>query len=401
MMNSFKCVTSSSNVLGTLTNQEFLDKIKYGDENLDNINLARENYFVDEVKYVHIKKNLLPCYALNFTFDQFRRNNNIINSTGCIYIDIDGSTDIDLTNPLIYSTWISLSGNGRGALVKVDNLTQENFSINYQLISKELGVESDAGAKKKTQVNVLSYDPNIHINDDSNIWIAKDSPIKKTKKTHCSINTSNKPTIATVMGPSEPLRFDNLHELIENVEFNGNVLHDYNTKVKYCKVIVPFNGIPTGRRNSTLTAIAYQQRALNPLIEKSFLFRIINKHNNNKCEEPLPIDEINSIVRYVMDIIGIAPVENSDRRFVFNPDYELTVKERRQQIMKVLNTDRINKSKKRFESGVLDWDFNIEGKITQKGLAQKISMNIKTVKKYYPLYKSEIQQLNNKYNKKN
>jgi len=402
MINYYKSVTSSSKVLGQLSAQEFLKKIKEGDENIENIELAREYYFDDAVKYVNIKKNLLPCFSLNFTFDNIRRNCNIIGSTGCIYIDIDDSIDIDLSNPLIYSTWISLSGFGRGTLVKVENLTRENFSINYELISKELGVESDNGAKKISQVNVLSYDPNIYINNSSDVWIAKDLSLTDKEKTHYSIKIKTTNTIATVMGSNMPLlRFDNLDELIENVEFNGDVIHDYRTKITYSKVMIPFNGIPIGKRNSTITAITYQQRALNPLIEKSFLFRIINKINRKSCEVPLPVNEIDSIVKHVMNIENIVPIENANRRFVFNKDYGLTSTEKRQEVMKILNSDRTSKSIKNIENAINEWDFNIDGKITQKALSLKIPMNIKTVKKYYPEFKSEIQQLNNEFDSKN
>lgn len=394
MINYYKCVTSSKKVLGSIEIQEFLDKIKEGDENLDNIIDAREYYDENAVKYVNIKRNLLPCYTLNFTFNHSRGNNNITGSTGYIYLDIDGTTDIDLTNSLIYATWISLSGYGRGALVKVDNLTHDNYSYNYELISKKLGVKSDNGAKKSTQVNVLSFDPNIYINNVSSSWLAID-----TEKTHYSNNTKNNTTIPNVMGSFNivPIRYDNLDELIENVEFNGEVIHDFKTKVKYSKVKIPYKGIPVGCRNSMLTGITYQKRALNPSIEKLHLFRYINKINRNDCYEPLSINEINTIVDYVMNVEDIKPVLNDERRFVFNSDYELSTREKRQEVMKVLNSDRVKKSKMNMEYAISVWDFETDGNISQKGLALKIPMNIKTVKKYYPLYKSDIRMLNNIY----
>lgn len=399
MINYFKSVTSSSNVLGSIGIQDYLNKIKQGDENLNNIKLARDYYFDDAIKYVNIKRNLLPCYTLNFTFNKFRRNTNLIDSTGYIYIDIDGTTDIDFTNPLIYATWISLSGYGRGALVRVENLTNENYKSNYDLISNELGIKSDNGARKITQLNVLSYDPDIHINNDSKVWLAKELTIDKIEKTQYSNNIKINPIIANVMGPfnEESIRYDNLDELIENVEFNGDVIHDYRTKVKYSKVKIPFHGIPEFNRNRMLSSITYQKRALNPRIEKSHLFRYINKINRDKCYEPLPVSEINSIVDCIMNIDNIVPTQNAERRFVFNSDYALTIKEKRQEVMKVINSDRRKKSKMKIENTILEWDYKSDGKITQKGIANKIPMNIKTVKNYYPLFKSDIQTLNNKY----
>jgi hypothetical protein len=402
MINYYQCVTSSSNVLGSIEIQDYLNKIKQGDENLGNIEEARNYYNDDDAKYAHIKRNLLPCYSLNFTFNQFRRNTNTIDSTGYIYIDIDGSININFSNPLLYASWISLSGQGRGALVKVNNLNSDNFSFNYELISKELGVESDNGAKKLSQLNVLSYDPNIHINKDSITWEAKYLSSDKVKKTHYSGKIKSNPIIDNVLGSFiEPIIYDNLNELIENVEFNGNVIYDYVTKVDYSRVKIPWNGIPIGKRNSILTGLAYQFRAFNQNIEKLHLFRFINKVNREKCYEPLPVSEVDAIVESIMKIEDILPIENATRRFVFNPDYDLTIAEKRQEVMKVLNSDRIQNSKLKIESAIEDWDFVIDGKITQNGIAIKTFMNIKTVKKYYPLYKTDIQMLNKKYTNNN
>ena len=107
-------------------------------------------------------KAQLPCYTLSFVFDQRRRNENITASTGFIYIDIDGCIDIDFSNPYIFASWISLSGNGRGILVKVEDLTQDNFKTNYSLIAKELNINADVEAGKASQFNVNSYDENLY-----------------------------------------------------------------------------------------------------------------------------------------------------------------------------------------------------------------------------------------------
>lgn len=401
MINYFKCVTSSSNVLGSISIQKYLNTIRYGDYNQHLIEEARDFYYKNELRYSNIKRNLLPCYTLNFTFDSYRRNANLIDSTGYIYIDIDDSTNIDFNNPLIYATWISLSGYGRGALVKVDNLTKYNYKTNYNLISNELGVKPDNGARKLSQLNVLSYDPDIFLNPNSEVWYAKDLTSYKNKKAHYSENNINNNTIPNVMYLFDnEIRYDNLKELIENVEFNGEVIYDFRTKVNYSKTHVPFRSIKVGYRNNTLTGIAYQHRALNPYIERERLFRFLNRINHTKCFEPLPVKDIDAIVESVMALEDIQPLENATRRFVFNSDYDLTLREKRQQVMKILNSERVAKSKMKIENVILEWDFDSDGKITIKSLSIATGMHRNTIKKYYPFYKSEIQMLNKKYYKK-
>ncbi|WP_242093138.1 primase C-terminal domain-containing protein [Aestuariivivens sediminicola] len=378
-----------------------MNTIQYGDYNQYLIEEARDIYYKNDLRYSNIKRNLLPCYTLNFTFDSYRRNANLIDSTGYIYIDIDDSTNIDFNNPLIYATWLSLSGYGRGALVKVDNLNKYNYKTNYNLISNELGIKPDNGARKLSQLNVLSYDPDIYINSNSEVWVAKDLTSTEKKKAHYSENNNNNSTIPNVMCFFDnEIRYDNLKELIENVEFNGDVIYDFRTKVYYSKTHIPFRSIKNGYRNNTLTGIAYQHRALNPFIERERLFRFVNRINQTMCFEPLPVKDIDTIIESVMSVEDIQPLENASRRFVFNSDYDITIREKRQEIMKVLNSDRVAKSKMKIENAIKDWDFECDGKITIKSLSIVTGMHRNTILKYYPLYKSEIHMLNKKYYKK-
>lgn len=401
MFNYYKNVSQSSLVLGSIELEEFLSIVKNGNEYLSQIKKAREVYLLDKKSYKNIKNSKLPCYTFNFTFEKRRLNSNIINSTGFIYIDIDGTTDINLSNPLIYASWLSLSDNGRGILVKVKNINNFNFNIEYDNIAKALNVDADKGARKLNQLNVLSYDPELYLNINSNIWIAESIDSFQLKKDHYSSLIYNNNTVGTVVGSFNSFRFDNLDELIANVEFNGDVIYDYKSKIGYSEIKIPFKGIRKGKRNSILNAIAYQIIALNPNITYDVFLRLLNSINEEHCNYPLSSEEIESIVDYVYKKDKINPIKNAERRFVFNSDYDLTTKEKRQQVIKFINNDKVEKSKFKIEKGIKEWDFIENGKITQKGLATVINMNIKTIKKYYPLYKSEIQALNIEYKTNN
>jgi hypothetical protein len=400
MLNYYKCVTSSSNVLGSISTQDFLSKIQYGDNYLNLIKEAREVHHCDTLRYKAIKRNSLPCYTLNFTFRNIRRDKNIIGPTGYIYLDIDEDININFNHPLLHASWLSLSGKGRGALVKVYGLTQDNFSHNYNLISNELGIESDNGARKKGQVNVLSYDPNLFFNDNSDYWGCQTN---YEKRPHFSKNIT--PTIITTeMGTKSPqdIRYHNLNDLLPKIDFDGEDVHDLKEKLYYSKVKLPYNQIEENYRNSILSSIAYQIRALNQHIESSLLLMLMLNINNKVCSAPLENYEIEVMVTSIMknDPKDLKPVINASRRFIYNKYYCFTTTQKRQIIINAMAADKVKKSKLKIEKAIKEWDFLEDGKITIRSLSKVAGMNKKTVQKYYHLYKSEIQLLNNTYYKK-
>ena len=393
MFNYFKCTTSSSKVLGTVTPKQYLETIQNGDHNLETILKARESYQNYPQEYSRIKTQQLPCYTLNFTFKKRRKDRNIEASTGFMYLDLDGTTDIDCTNPLIFATWLSLSGTGRGILVKVEGITPENFKYVYEDVAKELEISADKGAKKPTQLNILSYDPKLYSNLSSYTYQVKE------KKPHYSAITLDRDTNGTVQGENlSGLRFDNLDELIANVEFHDNVIHEFEEKIKYADAFL-FGEIFDGTRNQRLLSYAYQVKALNPHIEFESLYRLLMQGNIHYCKPPYPDRRIREITEWVMNNDNPKPIINKERRLLFNPDYDLSKKEKRRLTMQWVNTKRKEKSRRKIEQAILDWDFKERGKITQKSISKVTGQNKKTVEKYYPEFKSQIQFLNQEYAK--
>jgi hypothetical protein len=384
-------MSSSSKVLGTVTPEQFLYTIQNGDENVETIVRAREIYKGDPQEYTLIKTHQLPCYTLNFTFHKRRKDEYINDSTGFMYLDVDGTTEINFSNPLIHATWLSLSGTGRGVLVKVKGLTPENFKYVYEDVAKALEINADGWAKKATQVNVLSYDPKLFHNSESYTY-----QVRK-KNYHYSSITVHKDTNRTVLGGNlSGLRFDNLDELIANVEFHDDVIYDYQKKIKYVNAFLP-PLIPKGKRNDTLCKYAYQVRALNPHINFGSLYWLLNNGNRKYCKPPYPSSRIREITKGVMSIVDPKPIPNKEKRFLYHPDANLSKKEKQSLSIKRLNFYRTVESKRKIEQAILDWDFEIRGKITQKGISEVTGQNIKTVQKYYPEFKSEIQFLNQEY----
>ena len=158
----------SPEVLGKITVDEVLHKIKYGDENLLNIKKARD-YGKGHPQYDEIKTTVLPTFRFNFLFEVYAKNENAVNSTGLIYIDVDDNIEIPHSD-YIYAMWRSLSNTGYGILVKVNNLTLYNFNDVYDSIGILLGVKVCTGARRAIQQNVLSYDPSLYFNTESRVY---------------------------------------------------------------------------------------------------------------------------------------------------------------------------------------------------------------------------------------
>lgn len=121
------------NVESTITVENWLNMIQ-SSEHSELIRVARM-YPKGSVQYNAIKSTL-PCVTYNFLFDCYKKNSNIISSTGLLYVDIDG-VDFDinmLDKTKIFAYYKSFGGNGFGILIKVNGLTIDNFTNTYQFI---------------------------------------------------------------------------------------------------------------------------------------------------------------------------------------------------------------------------------------------------------------------------
>ncbi|WP_157503409.1 hypothetical protein [Flavobacterium gilvum] len=211
----------SSTIDKLLTLDEILSIIKNGDKNLSDLLFIRK-LGKNHPKYIDLKITL-PTVRFNFSFKHKVSNENIIGSTGYIYIDVDNNDNINLSNPLIVAAWKSLSNTGYGILVRVNGLTTDNFYDSYDAISKELGLSSDVGARKPTQPNILSYDPNIYINYDYIVFEAiekvssvlyKEDFNKKVSSVLYNENINKKVS-------SVPIQYD--MEKVSSILYNENI----------------------------------------------------------------------------------------------------------------------------------------------------------------------------------
>jgi hypothetical protein len=379
-------------VLGKITVDEVLHKIKNGDENLLNIKNARE-FGKSHQKYDEIKKTVLPTYRFNFIFEGYAKDIKIIESTGLIYIDVDDTIEIPHSD-YIYAKWRSLSNKGYGILVKVDNLTLDNFKEVYTSLGMALGVKVDNGACKAIQQNVLSYDPYLYFNADSRVYQCKD--IKKAslnnikKKKECiSVNEAFKDTFAIKE------RIDNSYEYFVGDNYDKDYLY-FENKVTICAPYMPWNGVEKGNRNNFLFRVLSQFALLNPHLGRDYLF---NKsiYFNKKMNPNLTKTEINSVITSVINKREEGSLKmyyNKERLILFNPNKKLTKSEKSKIKGMIVGAKRAKLTEDAIYEIIENWDFELFGKITQKSVIELNIFSRSTVQRYWSNFKKYVEELN-------
>ncbi|MEN3324807.1 hypothetical protein VP395_13800 [Mariniflexile soesokkakense] len=331
-------------------------------------------------KYEAIKCSL-PCYTLNFGFDKYKINDNIIGSTGLIYLDLDNETKIDLTNELIFASWMSLSNNGRGILVQIDGLTKDNFKYNYTIIAEKLGIEADKAARKATQYTVQSYDSNLYINEDSTTFKALD--VKK--KIPNSLLQKKKRSDSIDLGIKPLIRFNTINDYNFNEE---PYIYFPEEKESIGEIYIP-KRIEYGARNTIIFAIGLQFRGFNPFVHSEDVSRLLYGININHCKPPLEEDELLIIVRSIMSVKDPKPLYNKERRILFNPKKKYSRKEKMAIINPILGKKRREKTYEELKECVKNWNYEELGKVTEKKLIKASGKSKNTVRRYYRQIKDD------------
>ena len=369
---------------------EFIEQVKEPNQSvLDLIIKARTSYGKDKDLYNKIKEQL-PCFTLNFSFNTRKANANIKAPTGFIYLDVDNKTDIDLANELIFVSWKSLSNNGRGVLVKVDNLTKENFQNTYLTIAEELNIEADKNANKPTQYCIHSYDKGIYLNNDSITWKCINEEIKKTPTESISIKERKD---SSEMGVFPKLRFNN----IDDYDFNGkDYLYFENDKEEIAEVFIPIK-IDKGNRNNILPAIANQIKALNPFAYFDDYNRLLISINLKHCKPSLKDNEISALIYKNFNNKESIFILNKSKRFLFNPNSNLSKKEKTHITAPIMGQRKSSKTLEEIRDVLKKWDIKKQGKVTIKSLITETGKCKNTIEKYYKNFKDLRTEINNNF----
>lgn len=88
------------------------------------------------------------------------------------HIDVEASKSLMATDPYVYSCWVSPSGDGLKALVKVTNPERhrDHFRALRTYFAKTYDLEVDESGINESRACFESYDPDIVINEDSNTF---------------------------------------------------------------------------------------------------------------------------------------------------------------------------------------------------------------------------------------
>jgi len=148
--------------------------IKVGDA-LHRIKTGKSKELVEKIRVTTDKetrnklKQQLPCICFSGTFSK-RADTALIKHSGLMVLDFDDLSDDQIasigaslvTVPFIYAMWISPSGNGLKALVRISH--PEKHRDHFLALKKEFP-KMDQSGKDISRVCYESYDPDIYINE--------------------------------------------------------------------------------------------------------------------------------------------------------------------------------------------------------------------------------------------
>lgn len=160
-----------------ITIEKALERIKSGSSKELVIEIRNT---LDKEKANKIKLNL-PSVCFSGKFGNDRKDEQLIEHSGFIVLDFDDiselrekQTDI-ISHDFVYACWVSPSGNGLKALVKIADVSKHRE--HFQSL-QEVFPEIDRSGINVSRVCYESFDPEIYVNDKASVF-AKAKKIEK------------------------------------------------------------------------------------------------------------------------------------------------------------------------------------------------------------------------------
>ena len=152
----------------------YLDRIRNGA--VKNIVEEIRSRLTKEEKDASKKK--LGAVTFGGTFSK-RAKDSLKESSGLIVLDFDNLENVFESkerlskDEFIFSCWISPSGNGLKALVRIPSVeNDEEFKSFFSCIKKYFDwIEVDESGKDISRLCFESYDPQIYVNENSKLWV--------------------------------------------------------------------------------------------------------------------------------------------------------------------------------------------------------------------------------------
>ncbi|MCP2038167.1 BT4734/BF3469 family protein [Chryseobacterium sp. HSC-36S06] len=292
-------------------------------------------------------KSHLPCIVWNVECNGGRKTEDAIKSTGYMYFDIDNATELNINRDYVYASWKSISETGFGVLVRVSGVTLENFKYCYKDVAEALGIQYDKGTNDLLRLNILSYDPTLYHNPDSEIidysdFSTDESVADEKAEKRLPINQNSLLKSGVWSDANQQLRMSNIEDRMSERSFvfdENGVCDLKDDKLTYTEVYIPREIHEPGRHNQ-LSIIAMKLFALNPSASFNQVLSFMKSINRLVCKPPKSDNEIFSIVdsKYKKrDSLFLAA--NRTKRFFFN-DPVLDEAARRSLRMTYINKER-------------------------------------------------------------
>lgn len=183
----------------------------------------------DSYKSLKIK---LPMVTFCATFKNGRKLENLDNYNNLMILDIDHIDSSGILNikevlkldEYILSVWLSPSGEGLKALVKLDS-SPENHKASFNSLKKyyaeKYNIELDNSGSDVTRLCFVSWDEDIYINKESKVYrdkLFEESPSKDSKKKKISKNLSLTKSAFATEGLNKPEHRKNIQLVIKYLE---------------------------------------------------------------------------------------------------------------------------------------------------------------------------------------
>jgi len=389
-INTYNSITKPS-VIDTISVEDWFSQIQHSTHSDLIIKARNDERIYEEVKFS------MPCVTYNFLFDRYKKNTSIISSTGLIYLDIDNPlfdiNSVDLSK--VYAYYRSFGGHGYAILVKVNNLSVDNFNSTYQHITNELGISEyiDIQAAKATQFNVLSFDKDLFINKDSiefnSIDAAPSSIVIERKKETYTLEEG---------AVRNSIRFDNLDE----IHIEGDYIVNWEG-YEVVKCFIPMKKRGNNHRNSFLLSYCNNLVWLNPKASREKVFQILSSVNTRACVNPVDSKQINRVINSIFKYLKdgtLKPITFwKKRKIVFHQLSKMTKDEKLGRCVIENALRKIDLSHIKLYAILENWDFQLKGAISQRKIYKDKSNHIgkNTVEKYWNEFKDWITEQNKEF----
>lgn len=401
----FRCKYVTQDV----TIEDLVSKIKNPDE-----------YFKNNIEYMRGKgkgssayesiKATLPCFIPMFKHQTYVKGETRTESNNLLYLDIDYCLDnFDFSLfPFVIAAWKSVSGVGTSILVSVDgmdkNTSLEELRHNIKRVGDMMAIEVDTRAISTERCCVMSYDKNAYYNPQhtsieytlpstdsvlptvikktSSITVVNSNPKKETLVNINKKNNKLKYSMRPFVLNGTEIRFSNIDDVVGNVAWvNGEKLRDLGKggKVGYLGIGIP-SVIRKGRRYKTLYDVFSAVMVLNRNLSQENLLKIVRRANKN-CEEMLDDAEVRTIAKKAYARKDKEIINNKSKRFIKNPDCNMTHAEIMKEINVVLTKEKAGETDKKITNCLDNWNFEDVGIVNYKKIATMTGLSVKTVQR--------------------